>query len=322
MTKVSVKRHLKELQWRLLIVAFFFILGAVLAYQFQDWVIPALLSPLNGEKLVYLNPAGGFSFIFLISIYAGLALALPVLMQQIYAFLRPALPIKARRKSSIIIISSFLLLIAGVAFGYFVAVPGALTFLYGFADEYVIASLTADSYLNFMIAYTIGIGMVFQLPLLLLLLHAITPLTPGGLMKSEKWIVLVAFIAAAIITPTPDPVNQTIIALPVIAAYQIGVVTILLSIARNKRAQKKANRRAPLSDEQFQNLIAHPKIDDKPELELLPPITSELTRVPIVEPVSEEEVFSLPPSQPAPLTRPSFQSIDGIIQKPIVRPQV
>ena len=70
MGKVSVKRHLKELQWRLMIVAFFFLVGAVLAYQFQTQLVPLLLEPLHGEKLVYLNPAGGFSFIFLISIYA------------------------------------------------------------------------------------------------------------------------------------------------------------------------------------------------------------------------------------------------------------
>lgn len=263
MSKVSVKRHLKELQWRLMIVALFFIAGAVLAYQFQAQLVPFLLDPLHGEKLVYLNPAGGFSFIFLISIYAGIALSLPILVQQIYSFLRPALPEAVRKKSSGIIFGSFFLMLAGIAFGYFIAVPNALGFLYGFADQYVDASLTAESYLNFMIAYTIGIGIVFQLPLLLVLIHNVTPLKPGGLLKSEKWVVLVAFIIAAIITPTPDPVNQTIMAVPIIAVYQIGVVTILLSIAKQRRALKKANKRAPLSNEQFQNLIATAHDDDE-----------------------------------------------------------
>ena len=263
MSKVSVKRHLKELQWRLMIVALFFIAGAVLAYQFQAQLVPLLLDPLHGEKLVYLNPAGGFSFIFLISIYAGIALSLPILVQQIYSFLRPALPEAVRKKSSGIIFGSFFLMLAGIAFGYFIAVPNALGFLYGFADQYVDASLTAESYLNFMIAYTIGIGIVFQLPLLLVLIHNVTPLKPGGLLKSEKWVVLVAFIIAAIITPTPDPVNQTIMAVPIIAVYQIGVVTILLSIAKQRRALRKANKRAPLSNEQFQNLIATAHDDDE-----------------------------------------------------------
>lgn len=270
MSKVSVKRHLKELQWRLIIVAIFFIAGAALAYNYQAFLVPALLEPLHGEKLVYLNPAGGFSFIFLISIYVGIALAFPVLIQQLYAFLRPALPERARKKSWVIIVSSFLLLICGIAFGYLIAVPNALAFLYGFADQFVTASLTADSYLNFLIAYTVGIGIVFQLPLLLLLIHSIKPLTPGGLFKSQKWVILGSFIVAAIITPTPDPINQAIIAGPVIVIYQIGVVAVLLNIAKvhraNKRAAKTTRKRASLSDEQYFGLIASANQEDDEEL--------------------------------------------------------
>lgn len=237
--KMSARQHLKELQWRLMAVAAFFIAGATLAYSYQDKLIPFLLAPVGNEKLIYLNPAGGFSFIFLVSIYAGVAVAFPVLLQQLYGFVRPILPPSAQKKSAIIIVSSLLLLIAGVAFGYFVAVPNALTFLYGFADKYVNASLTADSYLNFVIAYTIGIGIVFQIPLLLMLVHAIKPLKPGGLMRSERWVILIAFIIAAFITPTPDPINQTLIAGPVIIVYQIGVVAVLWSIFKKRRAEKQ-----------------------------------------------------------------------------------
>lgn len=242
MTKMSAKRHLKELQWRFMIIALLFVVGATLAFAYRDIVMPILLDPLNGQKLVYLTPAGGFTFTFLVAAYAGLALAFPFLLQQLYAFLRPALPEKAQRKSAAIIISSLLLLVAGILFGYFIAVPNALTFLFGFADQYVESVLTADSYLNFVVAYTIGIGLVFQIPLLLLLIHAVKPLTPGGLMKSEKWVILIAFIIAAIITPTPDPINQAIIAGPVIVVYQIGVITILMSISKAKRIAKREQR--------------------------------------------------------------------------------
>lgn len=261
MSKVAIKKHLKELQWRLTIVAAFFIIGATLAYTYQAQLIPALMAPLHGEKLIYLNPAGGFSFIFLISIYAGIAVALPILVQQLYAFLRPALPQSAQKKSSAIIISSFLLLISGVAFGYFVAVPNALTFLTTFADEYVSSSLTADSYLNFVIAYTIGIGLVFQIPLVLLLIDSIKPLTPTGLFKSERWVILGAFIVAAIITPTPDPINQTIVAGPVIIVYQLGVFAILFKIMKARRAAKKQAKREAkqLAREQKQAKKATPQ---------------------------------------------------------------
>lgn len=262
MSKISVKKHLKELQWRLTLVALFFVIGAALAYTYQAELIPALLAPLHGEKLVYLNPAGGFSFIFLISIYTGIALSFPLLVQQLYAFLRPALPEKARKKSSLIIIASFFLLIAGIAFGYFIAVPNALAFLYGFADQFIDASLTAESYLNFIIAYTVGIGIVFQLPLLLLLINSIRPLSAKSLLKSEKWVILVSFIIAAIITPTPDPINQAIIAVPVIIVYQFGVVAILINSAKLRTVEKRAIKRTYVSKKDTKQTTHHPHIDD------------------------------------------------------------
>ena len=258
-----------------MLVALFFIAGACLAYNYQSTLVPLLLNPLHGEKLVYLNPAGGFSFIFLVSIYAGIALAFPVFLQQVYAFLKPALPDKARQKSPVIIISSLLLLAAGITFGYFVAVPNALTFLYGFADQYVQASLTADSYLNFIIGYTIGIGIVFQVPLLLLLLNAIHPLPPGKLLKSEKWVVLIAFIIAAIITPTPDPINQTIMAVPVIIVYQIGVIGVLIS-----HAQRKHRAKVQARQERAHQIL----LDEAKAAVQLPLATVEPEAAPAIEP--------------------------------------
>lgn len=283
MSTMSAKRHLRELQWRMMLVAAFFVIGACLAYTYQASLIPLILGPLHGEQLIYLNPAGGFSFIFLISIYAGIALAFPVLVQQLYAFMRPALPLKAQKKSPLIIIGSFLLLVLGVLFGYFVAVPNALAFLFEFADQYVQASLTADSYLNFMIAYTIGIGIVFQIPLLLLLIDTIKPMTPGGLLKSEKWVIVIAFIVAAIITPTPDPINQAIIAGPVIVIYQLGVIAVLVAIARRKRATKKTpsllrTSRAPAPVTAPSRSSAVPPVPTTPATAKTPPSTRPIVR--------------------------------------------
>lgn len=202
-----------------------------------------LLGPLEGQKLMYLTPAGGFTFIFLVSIYAGLALTIPLLVYQLYSFARPALPLRSQGYGGKLLILSLVLLIAGVLFGYFYAVPGALRFLSTFAGEYVESALTADSYLNFIVGYTLGLGVIFQLPLLLFIVHKIKPLTPGGLLKSERWVILFAFIAAAIITPTPDPLNQTIIALPVIIIYQLGVFAVLVSISKTNRLNKAKARR-------------------------------------------------------------------------------
>jgi len=235
--------HIRELRTRFFVTAFVFLLAASLAYIFRDPLMTLLLGPLEGQKLMYLTPAGGFTFIFLVSIYAGLALTIPLLVYQIYSFAKPALPLRSQGLGGKLLILSFVLLIAGILFGYMYAVPGALRFLSTFAGDYVESALTADSYLNFIVGYTLGLGLIFQLPLLLFIIHKIKPLTPMGLLKSERWVILFAFIAAAIITPTPDPLNQTIIALPVIGIYQLGVIAVLLSIQRTKRADRVRARR-------------------------------------------------------------------------------
>lgn len=320
MSKIAIKKHLKELQWRLTIVALFFVIGATLAYTYQAQLVPALMAPLHGEKLIYLNPAGGFSFIFLISIYAGLALALPVLVQHLYAFLRPALPKGAQKKSSAIIVSSFLLLISGIAFGYFIAVPNALTFLTTFADQYVSSSLTADSYLNFVIAYTIGIGLVFQIPLLLLLIDSIKPLTPLGLFKSERWVILGAFIVAAIITPTPDPINQAIVAGPVIIVYQLGVFAILVKIMRTRRAVKKQAKqeRKLLAKQQKQQAkqVSQPPVPTPPAPARQPSLSFEQTGTTASQApprVAQQHATQNPQRQVRDISQPHTAPVGGLL---------
>lgn len=256
-SSATMMDHIAELRTRFFVVAVVFIASSALAYVFRDQLIQLLLSPLGEQKLIYLNPAGGFNFIFLISIYTGLAFITPLLIQQLYSFVKPALPKAAQKYSGVIFLSSLILLIAGIVFGYIFAIPGALHFLYSFASDYVVASLTADSYLNFMIAYTVGLGLVFQLPLLLLLIHWIRPMTPGGLFKSERWVIVLAFVAAALITPTPDPLNQTIIALPIITIYQLGVVAVLMSIRKSRRSHKQTTQ--PIRGTTKQRPVLHPR---------------------------------------------------------------
>jgi len=236
---LTLHDHIKELRTRMLFVAIVFVIMSSVAYSYRDPLIHFLLQPLGGEKLVYLNPGGGFSFIFSVTMYVGVAFAVPILIYNLYRFVKPALPKTAQRGSALVLLASFLLLIAGVSFGYIYAIPGALNFLTGFAGDYISASLTADSYLSFVLAYTAGLGILFQLPLILLFVHWIHPLKPGGLLKFERFAVVIAFVLAAFITPTPDIVNQCIIATPIIIMYQIGFGAILVSISRQKRATKK-----------------------------------------------------------------------------------
>ncbi len=203
---------------------------------FQDAIINFLMHPLGSQKLIYLTPIGGFNFLFKISLYVGLMLAIPMIVYQLYGFLRPLMHVHRKRTVFLFIFSSTLLAGSGICFAYFISLPAALHFLTSFDIRNVSAMLTVDSYLAFVITYLLGFAALFQIPLILLIINTIRPMPPRRLMKSQRYVVLVAFVIAAIISPTPDVTNQTILAIPIIAMYQVGVVAVWLQ-SRSKRSR-------------------------------------------------------------------------------------
>lgn len=320
---LSFSEHIKELRRRLLWVGLVFLIGSSVAYQFHDQLVQTVLRPLAGQKLVYLTPGGGFSFIFQITLYAGLLAAAPMLMYQLYGFVKPALPVRARRSAVRVVGCALVLLAVGIGYGYFVAVPAALHFLSTFAGSQVLPNLTADSYLNFFLSYVAGLGLLFQLPLLLMFWHGVHPLTPGGLLKSERWVILFAFVAAALITPTPDVFNQLMIALPLLAVYQLGMIAVLVSIARRKRTVRSTRAAAPAGLPQLTASVSVPSAP-QPFAAAPSPAPSRmrsidgLTRRPVIGVPAHSSVK--PQASPAPSSRPvkpllyrrANLSIDGI----------
>jgi sec-independent protein translocase protein TatC len=131
---------------------------------------------------------------------------------------------------------------AGVLFAYFVSLPAALHFLTNFDLGNIQAMLTVDSYLSFVITYLLGAALLFQIPLLLLIINTMTPLKPSKLMKLQRYVIVGAFILAAVISPTPDIMNQTFLALPIIGMYQLGVVLVWLRNMKVNRADAKETR--------------------------------------------------------------------------------
>ncbi len=195
------------------------------------------MHPLGGQRLVYLTPIGGFNFLFKVSLYFGLGVILPVIIYHLYRFLEPLMPVKRKRSVVFYIIASFFLAIGGACFAYFGSLPAALHFLTGFNIQNVTAMLTVDSYLNFIITYVLGFAALFQIPLILMIINTIKPIPPKKLMGFQRFVVLGAFIVAAVISPTPDVTNQAILAVPIILMYQIGVLLVWLQ-NRTKRDRK------------------------------------------------------------------------------------
>lgn len=303
--------HLGELRTRLAWVALVLIVSSALAYNVRELLVSFILSPIGHQKLVYLTPAGGFAFIFQLSMYAGLIVTAPVAIYHLYRFIAPALPVHMRQKSVRIVLISTALMLLGVGFGYFVAIPAALQFLTAFGGDFVTANLTADSYLNFVTAYLLGLGILFQLPLLLVIWNWIKPFKPGGLLSTQRYVLVGSFIAAAMITPTPDALNQSMIALPIVAIYQLGVIAVFVMNRRNLR-QVSPHRggavRKPIASElphpHMTNLpgalIDFPAVVDKDPSSLQPAVQAPAPVAPQAAPLAIE-----------PLPRAPRRSMDG-----------
>lgn len=218
--------------WVVAVVA----VAAGAAYPFLDGIISMLRAPLGSQQLYYLTPVGGLSFSIKICVYVGIMAAVPFIMYHLYRFLEPLMG-KEWRKSALFYVGlSSLLALTGIFFAYFVSLPGALQFLTGLNLSHIQAMLTVDSYLSFVMTYLLGAAILFQIPLLLLIINTMTPLKPGRLKKSQRYMIVGAFIIAALISPTPDMMNQIMFALPIIGMYEVGVV--LVWFQNRSRARK------------------------------------------------------------------------------------
>lgn len=225
--------HIKELQTRLFITVAIFLVIAAASFPFFERIVDLIVKPLGAEhELVYLTPSGAFNFMILVSVYVGIIGALPVIIFHFYRFIMPAVEPFNLRRAVLYTVISMILAVAGIVFSYIVMLPAAIQFLTGFDFYHINPMLTIDSYFSFVMTYIIVGAVLFQLPLVMFIINGVTPLKPGTLMKQQSKIILGSFVVAALVSPTPDALNQSLLASPIIVMYQIGIVLIWL---RNRK---------------------------------------------------------------------------------------
>lgn len=217
--------HLLELRSRFFWCIFVLVVGSIVGYLLQDKILKLLLSPLN-QPLYYTSPAGGFNFTIELSLFFGFVVCLPFFVFQVLRFVEPAIPSKTRFSVVSLLLSTCFLMLLGMLFAYFVSLPAALHFLNEFSSSDVKSLISTSEYFSFVTRYLLGFGLLFQLPLVMVFINKIHRLEFKKLMNLQKWVILIAFIVAAILTPTPDFVNQTIMALPIILLYQLSVLLV------------------------------------------------------------------------------------------------
>lgn len=209
-----------------------------MAYGFERKLIDILLRPSHGQHFIYTSPLGGMNFLFGACLDIGLVVATPVIIYQFLAFLRPLMRDTTRRFLLISSAAAGLVAVAGVLFGYFIGLPSALHFLlHQFVSVQVRPLITIQSYMSFVALYLFGSALMFQLPLILLIINRIKPLKPSRLFKYERLLVVFAFITAFIMNPTPNIVDQLLVVGPIILMYQVGIGLVWL-VNRGKKPSR------------------------------------------------------------------------------------
>ncbi len=290
--------HVYELRGRVFWVIATVIAASCVAYPFNELLLNVLTAPLGNEQLYYLTPVGGLSFIIKLCSYVGIFIALPVIVYHLYQYLEPLMG-KLRKSVFYYTVFSALLAIIGMLFAYFVFLPGALHFLTGFDVGHIQAMLTVDSYLTFVITYLLGAAVLFQIPLIMSIINTIRPIPPKKLLGGERYVILAAFVIAAVLSPTPDIMNQLLFALPIIVMYQVGIFMVWLQQRKTTATQSNVQVAADtIPEEVFADLLANRRAPSSVSIERPAQTVKPIT----LKPVSLDGIA--PPKQN--LTRPTI----------------
>lgn len=236
---VPFAEHVSELRKRFMWILVFVAIGGTAGYVLHDELMKILQAPLH-DSLYYSNPAGAFSFVMKLCVTFGLVVAIPAVSYHIFGFFGPIIPSKTKRATILYISLSVIMAALGICFAYFVSLPASLHFLTTFGNSGDIhALITADEYFSFVLTYIAGFAILFQVPLIIIFINRFKPLPPKKLMGATRYVIVISFIVAAVITPTPDPMNQSIMAFPIIFLYLISVVVVALHPRRLKQAKQQ-----------------------------------------------------------------------------------
>jgi sec-independent protein translocase protein TatC len=240
-------QHLEELRRRilysLLAVGATFLLGwwkADRIFGFmQSPIIEALHRHKLDEKLVYTNPTDPFNMYLKVGLIAGLFIASPFVLYQVWAFIAPGLYRHERRYVLPFLFSTVGLFLAGGAFGYKMVYPAALDFLIGYGAQFQ-PMITIGEYTNLFLTVVLGMGIVFEMPILIFFLALMGIVNAGWMWRNLRYSILVIFIIAAIVTPTTDILNMCIFAAPMVALYVVSIVIawVVHPTRRKARAER------------------------------------------------------------------------------------
>lgn len=262
--EMSFFGHLEELRWHLIRSALAIVVITIFVFIFYSWIYDnIIMAPSKPTfwtfrmmcelgaaihrdmcpnkiniQLINTEMAGQFTLMIDSSLMIGLVLGIPYVLYELWRFIKPALHEKERKAANGFVFYTSCLFILGVLFGYFVITPISLNFLAGFTVSTAIQNLfSIDSYISSVATLTLATGLVFELPILVYVLATLGIMTPKFMRESRRYAIVIILIVAAVVTPTPDMLTMTVVAIPLFLLYELSI-----SVAgRVEKRRKKRN---------------------------------------------------------------------------------
>jgi sec-independent protein translocase protein TatC len=245
MPAMSFLEHLEELRKRIIYSIIAVVVGFFACWGYADKIVGWMQQPImealkhNGmpQTLVYLNPTDPFNLYLKIGALAGVFVTCPFVLYQVWMFISPGLYRNEKRYVVPFMVSTIALFLSGGYFGYKLVYPAALEFLIGYGKQFQ-PMITIHEYTDLFLTVILGLGLVFELPILVFFLALMGVVSAGWMWRNVRYSILVIFIIAAIITPTTDILNMCIFAAPMVVLYLLSIGIAWLVHPKQRKARR------------------------------------------------------------------------------------
>ena len=227
--RLPLAQHLTELRRRLTWSVIAVLVTTGVAFAFHQQILTLLMGPAQGftdipnRKPIYLDLTEFIGVAMKASLLVGLFAALPFVLYQMVMFVAPGLTPGERRYLYALLPVSLMAFVGGATFGYFILFPPMVNFLLSFGSEVATPYIRIGKYVNLMLSLLFWMGVIFEMPVVLFFLSKIGVVSSQFLSRHRRYAVVIAFILGAVITPTFDPINQSLVALPIIVLYEVSI---------------------------------------------------------------------------------------------------
>jgi len=243
--KMPLTSHLDELRKRLIRILIVIAIGFAVCWYFREWLFQVITAPLAkvlppNSFMIYTSLPEAFFNYMKISFYASIFLTCPYSLYQVWKFISPGLYSTEKKYVAPFVISSTLLFIGGVLFGYFLALPPAYSFFVEFSSDFLKPMFSLKEYLSLSLKLLLAFGLSFELPVFIFFMAKIGIVNSNMLSKQRRYAILIIFIVAAVLTPSPDVITQIIMAVPLMILYEISIY--IAKFAEKKRPKKDSDR--------------------------------------------------------------------------------